>query len=261
MLAAETGRPLVQHVVDRVRRCRLVDEVIVAADDERIAAALAPFGTKVVLTSRDHPSGTDRVAEVARGLAAPDTASATREAVAPAPPPEIIVNVQGDEPEIDPGAVDALIELMRRTPSADMATLATPFPQDQDPASPDLVKVVVGRDGRALYFSRSPIPYHRDTNSAGMRPLLHIGLYGYRRAFLLELAEYAPTPLEETEKLEQLRVLEYGHTIVVAVVDHPTHGIDTAAQYAEFVKRERARIAERSQEPGAAAETRVPSQT
>src|SRR5688572_25806357 len=244
MLAADTGRPLVQHVVDRVRRCRLVGEVIVAADDERIAAALRPFGTKVVLTRPDHPSGTDRVAEVARGLDA-----------------GIILNVQGDEPEMEPEAVDALVELMRRTPSAEMATLATPFPPDQDPSSPDLVKVVVGRDGRALYFSRSPIPYHRDTNSAGTPPLLHIGLYGYRRPFLLKLAEYAPTPLEETEKLEQLRVLEYGHTIVVAVVDRSAHGIDTPRQYAEFVKREKARIAQRGPETASAAETRGPSET
>ena len=231
MLAADTGRPLVQHVVDRVRQCRRIGQVIVAADDERIAAALRPFGTEVVLTSPDHPSGTDRVAEVARGLAA-----------------EVIVNVQGDEPEIEPETVDRLVELMEARPGADMATVATPFPPGQDPASPDLVKVVVSKDGRALYFSRALIPYHRDTNSPGTPPLLHIGLYGYRRQFLLKLAGYAPTPLEETEKLEQLRVLEYGHTIVVAVVDrhsHPTHGIDTPQQYAEFVKRERARSAAR----------------
>ena len=244
MLAAETGRPLVQHVVDRVRQCRLVDEVIVAADDERIASALRPFGTKVVLTRPDHPSGTDRVAEVARGLDA-----------------GIIVNVQGDEPEIDPEAVDALVELMRRTPSAEMATLATPFPREEDPGDPNLVKVVLGRDGRALYFSRSPIPHRRDANAPGTPPLLHIGLYGYRRAFLQKLAEYRPTPLEETEKLEQLRVLEYGHTIVVAVVDRRSHGIDTPRQYAEFVKREKARIAERGPEQAAAAETRGPSET
>src|SRR5690606_37636890 len=145
MLAAETGRPLVQHVVDRVRQCRLVSEVVVAADDQRIADALVPFGTKVILTSPGHPSGTDRVAEVAGGL-----------------PAGIVVNVQGDEPEIEPAAVDALVRLLRDRPSAEMATLATPFPPDADPADPNLVKVVLAPDRRALYFSRSPIPYDRD---------------------------------------------------------------------------------------------------
>jgi 3-deoxy-manno-octulosonate cytidylyltransferase (CMP-KDO synthetase) len=245
VLAAETGRPLVQHVVDRVRQCRLVDEVIVAADDERIAAALRPYGTRVELTRPDHPSGTDRVAEVARGLEA-----------------QIVVNVQGDEPEIEPAAVDVLIELMRRSPWAEMATLATPFPRGEDPGDPNLVKVVVGRDGRALYFSRSPIPHARDDAGAErVAPLLHIGLYGYRRPFLQKLAEYRPTPLEETEKLEQLRVLEYGHTIVVGVVDRRSHGIDTPRQYAEFVKREKARIAQRGPETAPAAETGGPSET
>src|SRR5688500_4775445 len=226
MLAAETGRPLVQHVVERVRQCRLISEVIVAADDERIAAALVPFGTRVVVTSPDHPSGTDRVAEVARSQ----------------PSAQIIVNVQGDEPEIEPGTVDALVRLMLDHPTADMATLATPFPSDEDPADPNLVKIVLAPDGRALYFSRSRIPFVRDRTSPtpAAPPLLHIGLYGYRRHFLLQLAGYKPTPLEETEKLEQLRVLEYGHTIIAAVVDrsgHPTHGIDTPQQYAAFVKR------------------------
>ncbi len=228
MLAAETGLPLVQHVVDRVRQCRLIGQVIVAADDERIGVELVKFGTKVVLTSPDHPSGTDRVAEVARGLDA-----------------EVVVNVQGDEPEIEPAAVDALVQLMLDQPSADMATLVTPFPQDLDPADPNLVKVVTDRRGRALYFSRSRIPHPREGNATGQRPLLHIGLYGYRRAFLLELAGLAPTTLEMTEKLEQLRVLEYGHTIWTAVVDRASHGIDTPQQYAEFVKRERARTAGR----------------
>ena len=224
MLAAETGRPLVQHVVDRVRKCRHIQDVIVAADDERIAAALRPYETRVVMTSPDHPSGTDRVAEIARSL---------REV-------PIVVNVQGDEPEIEPETVDALVGLMRQT-RAEMATLATPFPAGDDPADPNYVKVVLAPDGRALYFSRSPIPFDRDGRGGGVRPLLHVGLYGYRRDVLLRLAGYSPTPLEMTEKLEQLRALEHGHTIYAAVVSRPSHGIDTPEQYAAFVRRHNAR--------------------
>ena len=217
LLAAETGRPLVQHVVDRVRLCRTIDDVIVAADSQRVADALRPFGTRVVLTDPDHPSGTDRVAEVALGLDAP-----------------LLVNVQGDEPEIEPASVDALVHLMRRT-GAEMGTLASFFPADAEPADPNLVKVVLAPDGRALYFSRSAIPFDRD--GGGTKPLLHVGVYAYEAGFLAKLAAYRPTPLEMTEKLEQLRVLEHGHTIVAAVVDRPTHGVDTRQQYAAFVKR------------------------
>lgn len=203
---------------------------MVAADDERIVAALAPFGTRVVMTSPAHPSGTDRVAEVASSLSA-----------------QIVLNVQGDEPEIDPGAVDALVRRMQTTPGADMATLASPFPPQVDANDPNLVKVVLGRDGRALYFSRSRIPYPREAGEGG-RPLLHIGLYAYRREFLLKLAGYRPSPLELTEKLEQLRVLEYGHIIYAVVVDCGSHGIDTPQQYADFVKRAKARAAQRAGE-------------
>ena len=218
LLAAETGRPLVQHVVDRVRRCRSIEEVIVAADSQKIADALRPLGTRVVLTDPTHPSGTDRVAEVARDLGV-----------------GLIVNVQGDEPEIEPAAVDALVHLMRRT-GAEMGTLATFFPAGADAADPNLVKVVLAPDGRALYFSRSPIPFDRDGGGA-VKPMLHVGVYAYRSDFLAKLAAYEPTPLEMTEKLEQLRVLEHGHTIVAAVVESPTHGVDTREQYAAFVKR------------------------
>ena len=219
LLAAETGRPLVQHVVDRVRRCASVDEIIVAADAPRIVEALRPFGTRVVLTSPDHPSGTDRVAEVARGLTA-----------------GLVVNVQGDEPEIEPAAIDALVRRMRAG-DAEMGTLATFFPADADVNDPNLVKVVLSPDGRALYFSRSRIPFDRDGNDAGVKPMLHVGVYAYDGQFLQKLARYQPTPLEMTEKLEQLRVLEHGHTIVAAVIDRPSHGVDTREQYAAFVKR------------------------
>lgn len=220
VLAAETGKPLVQHVVDQVRRCRRVREVIVAADDQRIADALRPFETRCVMTSPDHQSGTDRVAEAARGLS-----------------DEIVVNVQADEPEIEPQTVDALIGRLHSSPE-DMATAATPFPHRADPNDPNLVKVVTNLDGRALYFSRAPIPFRRDS-TAGPDPAyyLHLGIYAYRRDFLLKFASWPPTRLETSEKLEQLRGLEHGRSIYVLMVDRATHGIDTPQQYAEFVRR------------------------
>jgi len=220
VLAAETGRPLVQHVVDQVKKCSRVRQIIVAADDRRIVEALRPFGTTVVMTSPAHPSGTDRIAEVARGLE-----------------DDIIVNVQGDEPQIEPATVDGLIARLAES-GEDMATAATAFPAGADVNDPNLVKVVIGRDGRAMYFSRAAIPFRRDA-SDGPPPTyyLHLGIYAYRRSFLLEYAAWPPTPCERAEKLEQLRALEHGRSIGVLLVKRATHGIDTAEQYAEFVER------------------------
>jgi 3-deoxy-manno-octulosonate cytidylyltransferase (CMP-KDO synthetase) len=224
ILASETGRPLVQHVVDQVRKCKRVREVIVATDDPRIVSALQPFGTKTVLTDPGHPSGTDRIAEVAAHL-----------------PDDIIVNVQGDEPEIEPEIVDGLVELLEN-PRRQMATAATPFPPDADPGDPNLVKVVMDQAGRAMYFSRLPIPFLRDA-AHGHKPTyyLHLGIYAYARPFLLKLAGWKPTPAEHAEMLEQLRVLEHGEAISVLKVDRATHGIDTPEQYQSFVKRYRER--------------------
>ncbi|HWB53235.1 MAG TPA: 3-deoxy-manno-octulosonate cytidylyltransferase [Tepidisphaeraceae bacterium] len=218
IVASDTGRPLVQHVVDAVRRCRLVRQVIVAADDMRIVEALRPFDTHCVMTSPHHSSGTDRIAEVARTLDS-----------------DIIVNVQGDEPEIEPEIVDGLIAHLRNS-SDDMATAATLFPAGAKVADPNLVKVVMAQDGRAIYFSRSVIPYDRDSQGARAY-YLHLGIYAYRRDFLLKFAALAPTPLETSEKLEQLRALEHGHSIYVMKVDRAVHGIDTPEQYEAFVKR------------------------
>ncbi|HEV8607073.1 MAG TPA: 3-deoxy-manno-octulosonate cytidylyltransferase [Tepidisphaeraceae bacterium] len=220
IIAAETGKPLVQHVVDQVRKCRRIREVIVAIDDGRIAEALRPFKTKWVMTSPNHQSGTDRVAEVARGLS-----------------DQIIVNVQGDEPEIEPGIVDELIERLESS-GDEMATAATPFPAGADPANPNLVKVAMTLDGRAMYFSRSLIPHQRDV-TGGVHPTyyLHLGIYAYRRDFLLQYTGWPPMPCELCEKLEQLRALEHGAAIHVVKVERASHGIDTPEQYAEFVRR------------------------
>jgi 3-deoxy-manno-octulosonate cytidylyltransferase (CMP-KDO synthetase) len=218
ILASETGRPLVQHVVDQAKKCKSVREVIVATDDRRIVDALQPFRTTCVMTDSNHPSGTDRIAEVAQSLK-----------------DEIIVNVQGDEPEIEPETIDQLIDAMQSA-EANIATVATPFPQHLDVNDPNLVKVVTDKHGWALYFSRSVIPYPRDTTP--LPPYyLHLGIYAYARPFLHRLAEWMPTPCEVAEKLEQLRVLQHGERILVTFVGRATHGIDTPEQYAAFVER------------------------
>jgi 3-deoxy-manno-octulosonate cytidylyltransferase (CMP-KDO synthetase) len=220
MIAAETGKPLVQHVVDQVRKCRRVRNVIVATDDRRIVEAIKPFGTIVTMTSPEHQSGTDRIWQVVREW-----------------PGELIVNVQGDEPEIEPETVDALVERMESS-DADMATVATPFPPAADPNDPNLVKVVTDREGRALYFSRSPIPFRRDPHAPDNPAYhLHLGIYAYDWNFLAAYATWPPGRLERAERLEQLRALEHGASIHVLTVDRATHGIDTPEQYAAFVKR------------------------
>ena len=230
ILASETGKPLVQHVVERARLASRVREVIVATDDRRIVDALQPFDTRCVMTSPAHQSGTDRIAEVARGLS-----------------DEIVVNVQGDEPEIEPQTIDALIERLQTTRD-DMATAATPFPRGASVEDPNLVKVVTDADGRAIYFSRSAVPFWRD-RAGGTPPAyyLHLGIYAYRRDFLLQFSSWPPTPLESAEKLEQLRALEHGRSMYVLKVDRATHGIDTPEQYEEFVGRQK-RIEPRSHE-------------
>jgi 3-deoxy-manno-octulosonate cytidylyltransferase (CMP-KDO synthetase) len=220
IVASKTGKPLVQHVVEQVNQCKLVRDCIVATDDQRIVDALRPFETTCVMTSPAHQSGTDRIAEVARDLK-----------------DDIIVNVQGDEPEIEPWIIDSLIDHLQSSED-DMATAATKFPAGADVNDPNLVKVVTDLRGRAIYFSRSVIPFHRDTTEKAQAAYyLHLGIYAYRRDFLLHFSSWKPTPLEQTEKLEQLRALEHGSSIFVMPVERATHGIDTEQQYEEFVKR------------------------
>jgi 3-deoxy-manno-octulosonate cytidylyltransferase (CMP-KDO synthetase) len=222
LLLRETGKYLIQHVYERASQVRNVGTVVVATDDPRIVAAVESFGGRVVLTRRDHPSGTDRVAEAARRLDA-----------------ELIVNVQGDEPLIDPGALEMLIQLLDRDQESDMATLAVPLTSVEQWHNPNCVKVVRDITGRALYFSRSPIPYVRegqpDFNLRPARFLQHLGVYAYRRRFLASLAVMPPEPLEQLEKLEQLRVLALGRTIQVGVVEQAGLGVDTYDDYRRFV--------------------------
>lgn len=243
-LARQTGKYLIQHVYEQVARAALLQQVIVATDDLRIAEAVESFGGQVRMTRPDHPSGTDRVAEVVRALD---------------PKFNLVVNVQGDEPEIDPDHIDRLIRLLADDPDCPMATLACPFGTDADPADPNCVKVICDQADRALYFSRSLVPYPRDT--AG-RPeahdqwLLHLGIYAYRRAFLLEYAGWQAGRLEQIERLEQLRALERGARILVGRVEHAPAGIDTPEDYEAFVRRAASRSAGSVTQTGPSRRTR-----
>jgi 3-deoxy-manno-octulosonate cytidylyltransferase (CMP-KDO synthetase) len=231
-LLRETGKYLVQHVYERACQAK-ADTVVVATDDQRIVDAVHSFGGKVVMTRADHANGTDRIAEVAENLAT-----------------DVIINLQGDEPQIDPASLDLLPQLLRRDEAADVATLAVPITNSEQYHDPNCVKVVVDGHGRALYFSRSPIPQVREGEPRfGHRPALflqHLGLYAYRREFLLELAQLPPEPLEELEKLEQLRVLAVGRRITVGIVRHAGRGVDTPEDYARFVQMYRQSQQERA---------------
>jgi len=231
-LASIAGRPMVWHVAARTRRARGLARVIVATDDARIADAVQATGAEAVLTRADHPSGTDRLAEVVAGLDAP-----------------IVVNVQGDLPLLDPAMVERLVARLAGDPSLPMATLATTVHDEAEWRSPHVVKVVFGADGRALYFSRSPIPHDRDGSCGAGVPLgwRHIGMYAYRRDVLLRLAALPPSPLERRERLEQLRALENG--IAIAVVEwtaaEPIIEVDTQAD----LERVRAAMDGRGEQP------------
>lgn len=199
---------MIAHVCARASEARRVDAVLVATDDARIAEAVDACGGTAVMTRADHPSGTDRLAEVAASLSA-----------------DIIVNLQGDEPLLDPAAVDAAVTPLLDQPDLSLSTLRTPLdPADRD--NPNVVKVVVDQTGRALYFSRAAIPYHRSgvTAAPGWR---HLGLYVYRRSTLLALAALSPTPLEVSEGLEQLRALEHGYHMHTVVVGSASPSVDT----------------------------------
>jgi len=218
-LVALRGKPLVQHVWERTKRAKSVDRVIVATDDMRIAEAAFDFGAEVALTSPKHPTGTDRLAEVAAKLR---TAS-------------VILNVQGDEPDIAPSTIDRLARALQDDPALGMVTAANPISDAADIRNPNVVKVVTDLAGRALYFSRSAIPHDRD-GRGGIKYLRHQGIYGYRRKVLLDFVRWKPTPLEKAEKLEQLRALEHGVSIGVIVVKKGSVGVDVPGDVAKAVR-------------------------
>jgi len=221
-LADILGKPMIQYVYEGVCQSKLIDEVIVATDDQRILEAVRNFGGRAVMTSPDHSTGTDRVAEVAQKLRS-----------------EIIVNVQGDEPLIKGKIIDKAIRPLLKEDSLSMSTLMTRIEEVKDWLNPHIVKVVADQKGFALYFSRSPIPFPRDlhierleSNPFGTkRPLpkrvfKHIGVYVYRREFLLRYSKMKPTPLEKLEKLEQLRALENGYRIKLTAVNYKPLSVD-----------------------------------
>lgn len=213
MIAPLDGKPLVWHAYERARAARLVTEAVVATDDSRIADALAPYGVPVVMTRDDHASGTDRIAEVAASSQV-----------------EVIVNVQGDEPLLDPETIDATIEALFLDPEVVVATARHPIRGPEKIADPNVVKVVCDAQGRALYFSRCPIPNVRDASdrdAGGTHHWQHVGLYAYRREFLLQYSRMPQTPLERLEKLEQLRALENGYNIAVVDTGYEGIGVDT----------------------------------
>lgn len=226
LLLNATGKPLIQHTYEAARRAHRPSGVCVAADDEELASVVRAFGGEVQLTSPTAPSGTDRVAEVARQLDDVD----------------IVVNLQGDEPEITGEAIDLAVELLEKSPTLQIATLAAPI-RDRDRLNdPACVKVVFDHQNRALYFSRSPIPHARHWQDELLhddppRFFQHIGLYAYRRSFLLELQRLPASGLEQVECLEQLRFLQAGYDIAVGIIDESPCGIDTEADYRDFVRR------------------------
>ena len=220
-LAKETGKFLIEHVYEQVSKAKTLDSVLIATDDERIAEACESFGAAYEMTRADHQCGTDRLAEV----------------VEKRPEIDLIVNVQGDEPEIDPACIDLLVNLIKNDETADMATLCALIEAEEEIDNPNVVKVVLDKKGHALYFSRCTMPYNRDGESWQGMYRKHLGIYAYRREALLKFSHLEQTPLELTEKLEQLRALENGFTIAVGEVSHTAVGIDTPEQYAEFVER------------------------
>ncbi len=213
VLADIAGRPMVEHVVRRAAAARRVEEVLVATDDRRVLDAVAAFGGNAILTSPDHPSGTDRVAEAVAGRDV-----------------ELVVNVQGDEPFVDPRAIDEAVEACLSEGARFLTTLRRRLESAEEIQNPNVVKVVTDRRGFALYFSRSPIPFVvRTDGNAPQGYFGHVGLYVYPKKVLMDLVAQEPTPLERAEKLEQLRALENGFRILVRETSYPSFAVDTAA--------------------------------
>lgn len=227
LLLDQTGKPLLQHTWEAACAAQRLSRVIIATDSSEIAQAASDFGAECQMTG-EHPSGTDRIAEAARRCC---------------PEAKLLVNIQGDEPELDPAHIDQLVQLLEVADFAEMSTLATTIRDRAELEDMSCTKVVCGSAGQALYFSRLPIPAVRDQDpdellATGCSPWkLHIGAYAYRAEFLQEFSAAPVSTLEKLEKLEQLRALEMGAAIVVGQVDHRAPGVDTPADYEQFVER------------------------
>jgi 3-deoxy-manno-octulosonate cytidylyltransferase (CMP-KDO synthetase) len=225
VLLDKTGKPLIRHVWEAAKRATSLDRVAIATDDQRVLDVSRGFGAEAVLTRADHPNGTSRLSEAAATLGLAES--------------QVIVNVQGDEPEVEPEAIDAAVQALAAG-GCEIGTVAVPFGPGEDPRDPSCVKVVLALDGRALYFSRSIVPFDRDGRGGSDAACLrHVGLYAYRCGFLDRYIKLPSTPLERAEQLEQLRALQHGHAIRVAVRPSARIGIDTPEQYEAFVARMR----------------------
>jgi len=211
------GKPLVQHVWERCQECSKLDKIVVATDDQRIYDAAIAFGAEVVMTSTDHPTGTDRIAEATKAF----------------PEATHVINIQGDEPLIEPTLIDELASSLLEDKEISMATAANQIDDDTLLNDPNVVKVVLRLDGDALYFSRSPLPYRR-SESPELKLYRHKGIYAYRRDFLENFVTWKPSPLELAESLEQLRALENGARIKVIITDDESGGVDTLEQANEL---------------------------
>jgi 3-deoxy-manno-octulosonate cytidylyltransferase (CMP-KDO synthetase) len=209
------GKPLIQRVYEQVVTAKRLESVIVATDDERIFRTVESFGGKAIMTRADHPTGTDRLAEVARGLDC-----------------DLVVNVQGDEPLMSPELIDRSVEHFGAIPDFRFGSAMTPIETEEDVQNPNVVKVVVGQNGQALYFTRFPVPYRRKLTTAPVYQ--HIGFYVYSREFLIDFSQMKPTPLEQTECLEQLRALENGIRIDMFETDYLGIGVDSPEDVARI---------------------------
>lgn len=216
------GKPMIQWVWERVRQCSELDQVWVASDHERILDTVRDFGGRAIATRRDHPSGTDRLAEAAASIGLADR--------------DVVVNVQGDEPQVQEEMITLLVQTLTSEDHAPMATLAVASQSAEDLRDPNVVKVVTDRDGNALYFSRAAIPHRRDPSEVTEPFLKHLGYYAYRKSFLNVFTRLTPGPLEKIEKLEQLRALEHGYPIRVGLSPFETVGIDTPEDLERLLK-------------------------
>ena len=231
VLAKDTGKFLIQHTWEQACLARLPEQVIIAADDQRIADAAKSFGAECILTSPEHKSGTDRIAEAVADMDV-----------------DIVINLQADEPEIDPENIDYLARLLIENEDCPMATLAADFENPEHIADHNIVKVIADCNAKAIYFSRAAIPFDREKSGIGKTQQYsrHIGIYAYRKEFLLKITALPQSSLEKIEKLEQLRALENGFPILVGKVEHTCDGIDTPQQYARFVTRYSSQVTKKS---------------
>ncbi|MDP8264576.1 MAG: 3-deoxy-manno-octulosonate cytidylyltransferase [Candidatus Aceula lacicola] len=217
VLADIFGKPLIQHVWERAKKSKLLDDLIIAADDERVSQVCEGFGAKVVMTDKECASGSDRIAQAVKNIDA-----------------GIVINIQGDEPMLDASIIDGLVDVLKKDKDVQMSTAVVKMRKSKDAQDSNVVKAIVDRKGYAIYFSRSPIPFDRE--GKGAQYFKHLGFYGYRKSFLLGFKDLPPSVLEQAEKLEQLRVIEAGYKIKVIETEFDTIAVDTKEDLSKVKK-------------------------